>query len=87
MKLINAMESIVIHAFDEFKKNHTFKCSCEKCELDILALTLNKLTPKYVSSDQGEVLVKAFFHDTQLQHDIIREIALATMTVENNPRH
>lgn len=73
--------------FKEFSKDYTLACTCEKCKLDIMAITLNKLKPKYVSSDEGEVLIKVLYSDIQLQYDVIKEITLATMVVENNPKH
>lgn len=87
MPVINAMEMIVQDLFIDFQSNYKLKCDCEKCKRDILALTLNRLQPRYVSSQNGEVHIKTLYMDQQLQLDVIRELTKAKEIVETNPRH
>lgn len=87
MTLINIMETIVIHLFEEFQQSYHLKCACDLCKTDILALTLNKIPPHYVSTNEGEVLIKASYTDTQMKQDIIKELTFAALKVEQNPRH
>lgn len=87
MSVINAMEMIVRGLFDDFQSNYKLKCDCDQCKFDILALTLNQLQPRYVSSKNGEVHVKTLYMDQQLQLDVIRELTKAKEIVENNPKH
>ncbi|GAX89043.1 late competence development ComFB family protein [Effusibacillus lacus] len=87
MTLVNAMEHIIEHVFDEFKERYPLKCDCELCKTDILALTLNHIPPKYVSSDIGEVHIKSQYLNEQLKSDVIIEMTKAAQIVEQNPRH
>lgn len=87
MRVHNIMESIVEQLFLEFRKKYSMACSCEKCQDNVLAITLNQLPPKYVSSDEGEVLSKALYIDTQMRQDIIIVLTNAAMKVAENPRH
>lgn len=83
----NIMESIVEQLFFEFKKKYALTCDCQKCQSNILAITLNQIPARYVSTDEGEVLTKALYLDTQMKQDIIKELTNAAMKVAENPRH
>lgn len=87
MALVNAMESIVKGCFEEFQKSYPLKCDCAQCKEDILALALNHLPSKYVSSHIGEVHIKTMYLDQQLHMDVMRELTQAATIVERNPRH
>jgi len=87
MRPHNIMESIVEQLFEEFKKSYSLACSCNECQSNILAITLNQLPPRYVSTSKGEILIKALYLDTQLKQDIIRELTHAAIKVAENPRH
>ena len=87
LPVLNAMEPIVMNLFDDYVKTHALKCSCSKCRLDILVLTLNQLAPKYTSSQTGEAYVKALFMNAQLQSDVLRELTEVVKIIERNPHH
>jgi len=68
-----------------FQKRLT--CTCEQCQNDIMALTLNRLPSRYVSTELGSAYVKAQYLNSQLQSDVIRELTLAVDKVGQQPKH
>jgi len=55
--------------------------------MDIKALALNNLPPKYVVSEEGELYVKTNELVRQFEVDIIKAITMAAIKVNNNKRH
>ncbi|HHW48562.1 MAG TPA: late competence development ComFB family protein [Clostridiaceae bacterium] len=80
------MEEIV---FKMMKKvlNDLDVCKCDKCMLDIAAIALNKLPPKYVVTEKGELFSKVNILIQQFEVDIVSAITKAAIQVKNNPRH
>lgn len=87
MRLHNLIEEDVIYAIDNILKKHGEVCSCEKCRLDITAITLNNLKPKYVVTKKGLVYGKIDRLNNQCDADVVREIIKAIEIVKDNPRH
>ncbi|MCD9024966.1 late competence development ComFB family protein [Cohnella silvisoli] len=88
LSILNVMEPIVSDLFDNnYVKTGALKCDCEKCQIDIILLTLNHLPPHYTSSQTGEAFIKASYLNSQLQSDVLREITEAVKIIENNPNH
>ncbi|MBP1961627.1 late competence development ComFB family protein [Paenibacillus aceris] len=87
MPVFNAMETIVVNMFDEFQKNYELKCACNKCKDDILALVLNKIQPRYTSSEKGALFVKGLYINPQLQSDVMRELMEAAHIVADHQHH
>ncbi|MBW5447990.1 competence protein ComFB [Cohnella sp. CFH 77786] len=88
LSVINAMEPIVIQLFEEqYLKERTLACGCDKCQLDILLLTLNQLPPRYTSSQAGEAYIKALYLNPQLQSDILKVLTQSVKVIEDNPSH
>jgi len=87
MPLMNAMESIVEEIFSEFQTLVALKCTCDQCKRDIIALVLNQIPSRYVSSEAGEAYVNAAYMDKQLRLDIMRELFKASIVVRDHPRH
>lgn len=83
----NVVEDVVEEYFDE-KKDTLDVCTCDQCRNDIIAYTLNQLTPHYVSTNQGEKIVKAktSFRYQNLA-DVQTAFTRAIMVVKENPRH
>lgn len=88
LPVVNAMEPIVIDLFEErYLKERTLECDCEKCQLDILLLTLNQLPPRYTSSQAGEAYIKALYLNPQLQSDILKVLTQAVDVIKDRPSH
>ncbi|RKD34582.1 late competence development ComFB family protein [Thermohalobacter berrensis] len=87
MKLHNYMEIVVHKKVEEIIEKQEGICKCEKCKLDVTAIALNNLPPKYVVTYKGEVYAKINELKNQFETDIIREIVKAIKIVADNPRH
>ncbi|WP_373231123.1 late competence development ComFB family protein [Cohnella sp.] len=86
--ILNVMEPIVSNLFDDnYVKTNSLKCSCEKCKMDIILLTLNHVSPHYTSTQAGEAYIKALFLNPQLQSDVLREIIQSVKIIEEHPNH
>ena len=62
-------------------------CTCEKCTLDVLAISLNSLKPKYVVTRRGELYSKLAMLRNQFDVDIIAAVTKAAVIVARSPRH
>ena len=87
MKLLNLMEDEVICTIDKILKEKQDICTCDKCKLDIAAIALNNLKPKYVVVEKGEVYSEVNTLNYQLDADLIKEIVKAIDIVGANPHH
>ncbi|MGB9679460.1 MAG: late competence development ComFB family protein [Thermoanaerobacteraceae bacterium] len=86
MYLKNYMEDAVDEMLDKVLKDMDV-CKCDRCRMDIKALALNNLPPKYVVTEQGELFVKTNELVRQFEVDIIKAITMAAIKVNNNRRH
>ncbi len=87
MKLHNLMEKCVADVMDEILVDCGHICTCEKCKLDIMAIALNNLAPKYVVTKEGLLYAKLDRLSQQLDVDLAKEIIKAAEIVKNNPHH
>lgn len=87
MLLHNIMEDEVKLLVDKVLEEMDDVCKCEQCKLDIAAIVLNHLKPKYVVTEKGYVFSKTNSLNPQFNTDIITEITKAIEIVKNNPRH
>jgi competence protein ComFB len=81
------MESFLDDLMPSVLNEYNDICKCEKCIQDIKAMTLNRLKPMYVSTEQGHVYTKVNLLLPQFKTDIVREIVAAIEVVGANPRH
>lgn len=86
-ELKNYTEIMVNSLIDSVLKDYPNVCTCPKCVLDIKAISLNKLPPRYVVTRSGEVFKKLDELDKQYYADTVAAIAEAAMTVTRNPMH
>ncbi|MEH7384284.1 late competence development ComFB family protein [Bacillus sp. JJ1521] len=86
MKVFNAMEPLVAEAINENWSEYNLPCKCEQCKNDVFALTLNNLTPRYVSKDNGVAYVRAQYFNKQMMANIYVKIAEAVNIVAKNPQ-
>ena len=62
-------------------------CTCEKCICDVLALALNSLQPKYVTSDAGRQYIQLDAYKKQFETDVAFALMKACQTVKAAPGH
>lgn len=87
MKLHNYMEDTVKRCLDKMIDRYENICKCNKCKLDISAIALNNLPPRYVVTEQGKLFTKVDEMEPQYDVDITREIAKAIQIVSKSPHH
>lgn len=62
-------------------------CTCEKCLCDVLAIALNSLQPKYVTSDAGRQYIQLDAYKKQFETDVEIALMKACQTVKASPSH
>ena len=73
----NLMEDLVMNGLKDYMARHAELRSLEESKIDdILAITLNRLPAKYVTTDKGEVFAKTQLR-AQLDSDVYKELAYA----------
>lgn len=85
-KLRNYTEEAVALYLDRWLEGSDC-CRCEICRMDVMAIMLNNLKPKYVVTDKGELYAKLDDFDPQYKIDFMTIMSQAVQLVKNNPRH
>ena len=81
------MEYYTEAAIDELLGKKPEICGCHRCRLDITALALNTLPPRYVVSDFGEVVTNIDLDTSQWRADVMMAVLKAFEIVRKKPRH
>ncbi|MFH5182811.1 late competence development ComFB family protein [Paenibacillus sp. TAB 01] len=86
MAVHNLMEDIVKSCLKDWMQHQPELAGMdEKAESDIMAIVLNQLPAKYVSTLQGEVFAKTQLR-AQVESDVYRELALGVQKVFKSDR-
>lgn len=85
-KLKNYMELVAAQKLEEVLKYMNI-CKCDKCKLDIMAIALNDLPPRYVVTEVGELYTKVSELASQFEVDTETALVKAAMFVGKNPKH
>jgi len=83
----NYMEEAVERTIEEILARRDDVCKCDRCKMDIKALALNHLPPKYVVTDRGYVYTKVNELESQFKADMTVAVTNALKVVRENPRH
>ncbi|MVB09412.1 Late competence development protein ComFB [Caprobacter fermentans] len=86
MKIVNVTESLAEQKLDEIIDSLGC-CKCDQCRADIISYALNRLSPKYVSTDIGRAYVKLDTMSSQFEVDLLAALYEAAEKVKKNPRH
>lgn len=62
-------------------------CSCPKCVYDILAIALNSLPTRYVTTDVGKQFIQLNSYKKQFETDVVAALIKACQIVKDSPRH
>ena len=87
MQLKNYMEEATDSTIEEILARRDDICKCDRCKMDIKALALNHLPPKYVVTDRGYVYTKVNELENQFKADITVAVTNALKIIRDNPRH
>ncbi len=85
--LHNLMEDAVNNTVTELISKEKNVCSCEQCRLDIAAIALNSLPPRYVVTSKGASYARADLLEMQKYIDVIGAVTKAIKLVKEHPRH
>lgn len=80
------MEEVVLNSIEGILDDINV-CKCQICIMDIAALALNDLPPKYVATEKGELYSKVNSLRNQFEVDVIAAITKAAVLVKRSPRH
>lgn len=87
IKMVNKMELMVKYSLEEVFRQNRKICQCERCQMDVMALTLNSLPPRYVVTDFGEVMTQFDLQSSQWRADVMVALLKAMEMVKKKPRH
>lgn len=86
MKLRNYMEENVERYVDGIMEELDM-CTCQKCRMDVMAIALNNLPPRYTVTRNGALFNKLRAFESQSEAKIISEITKAAKIVMKDPNH
>ncbi|MGI6731882.1 MAG: late competence development ComFB family protein [Anaerovoracaceae bacterium] len=84
--LVNLAE-VLVHEKVEDIMIRMGVCDCSVCKADVLALALNSLPPKYVTTDSGKQYFQLEIYRKQFETDILSALTKACVRVKASPRH
>ncbi len=85
-KYLNVMEHVVENVARDYA-GRLGGCTCEHCIADVTALTLNRLTPKYVVVEPPAASPLLNFYSSRFAPQVIVELTKSCFIVKENPHH
>ena len=85
-ELFNIMLMLAEEKADKYIKMFGL-CDCPRCRRDVLALTLNEISVKYVVIPPAEMTIRADMYRSHYDSEITVQILRACQKVMENPRH
>ncbi|KUO77987.1 MAG: competence protein ComFB [Desulfosporosinus sp. BRH_c37] len=85
--LINHTETSVRQALQDYLRENTISCSCEQCQADIIALSLNRLPSHYYVSLRGEIMTRWKSQTTTNKARIMAEVVRTAQQISASPSH
>lgn len=83
---VNVMQELVEEKADKYIKMFDL-CPCRRCRVDVKALALSHLPPKYVVMHRGEMIPMLTFYEGQYSVGVTAQLAQACQQVLEHPRH
>ncbi len=87
MKLKNYMENLVDDALAKILPTIPDACGCDRCKLDMMALALNNLPPRYIVAERGLTRVTLEAATAQFESDVLYAVNQAIQLIAMRPRH
>jgi competence protein ComFB len=87
LELTNFMEHVVTDYVDEVLAEENEFCDCPRCRLDVIAIALNDVKPKYVVTTKGYAYARMGELQAQFKADTIVAVSRALKIVKAHPRH
>lgn len=83
---INVMQALVEDKADKYIKSAGV-CSCPRCRIDVIALTLSKLPSKYVVLQKADTVPMLSVYENRYSANILSQLMSACEIVKRHPRH
>ncbi len=83
---MNVMQELVEEKVDKYMKMFGL-CTCPRCRVDVIALALTSLPPKYVVVHEHEATPMLTVYEGRYNTAVIAQIMWACKKVLENPRH
>lgn len=83
---INVMQALVEDKADKYIKSAGV-CTCPRCRIDVIALTLNKLPSKYVVLQKSDMVPMLSVYENRYSANILSQLMSACEIVKQHPRH
>lgn len=89
--LKNYSEVAVTEVFDDvlalLRKQSPNICDCTRCREDVMAIALNRLPPRYIATDRGEIFTNVSFSRVGGKAEVIASLVHGFELVGKHPRH
>lgn len=86
IEYINVMQVLVEEKAEKYIKMFGL-CQCPRCVVDVKALALSNLPPKYVVMHQGEMIPRITIYESRYNTALTAQIMRACKIVMDSPRH
>lgn len=87
MSVVNVMEKVVKDVLMQYKDELHLTCKCDRCMNDVLAITLNKLPPRYIVNEEHSPYIRALHEaDKHGSMQILMAVARSSTLVAESPR-
>lgn len=84
-RVVNVNEKRVLEVVERFLSQGLAQCDCQECSLDILAMTLNAVPPKYIVN---EMLMELHGNEHSPSNlELWRTVHECAQRVAQNPNH
>ncbi len=83
---VSVMETLVAEIIPDYLKKYG-KCTCQRCQVDAMALALTNLPSKYVVVDETKVSPIMNFYGRQYDGQVTVEVTKACIQVGEHPHH
>lgn len=83
---VNVIQSLVEELAPRYIKMFGL-CSCPRCRIDVVALTLNNLIPKYVVMKKHDMIPMLTVYEGRFSSTIFAQLTRACKIVSDSPRH
>lgn len=85
-KFVNVFEEIVRGRVLEVMQNFNV-CTCDRCIVDVVALTVTNLPAKCIVADKGAIFPLLSYYSSKYSTQVQTELVKACIKVKDNPHH
>ncbi|WP_426388103.1 late competence development ComFB family protein [Desulforudis sp. 1088] len=82
-----AVSQMLNSIIENYKRIRPELCTCERCREDIMAIALNRIPPKYVSTPKGRTITSVAYENFGGRAQVTAQVVYAIETVIESPRH